>query len=68
MAAHSDDTAPIARTINETCKASGFGRDTIYRAIRTGKLIARKHGKRTVILDRDLRAFLDALPTMRAAS
>jgi excisionase family DNA binding protein len=57
-----------AHSIPEVCAYTGLGRDGIYRAIRTGQLVARKYGKRTVILDHDLRAFLNALPEMEAAS
>jgi hypothetical protein len=57
-----------AHSIPEVCAATGLGRDSVYAAIRTGKLIARKYGRRTVVLDDDMRAFLDALPKLGAAS
>ncbi|MEQ1768503.1 MAG: DNA-binding protein [Devosia sp.] len=37
-------------------------RRKLYEAINSGALKARKNGKRTVILDGDLRAWLDNLP------
>jgi excisionase family DNA binding protein len=55
-----------AYTINEVCAQTGFGRDAIYRAIREKKLVARKWGKRTAILDGDLRDYLTALPALGA--
>jgi excisionase family DNA binding protein len=51
-----------AYSITETCGLTGLGRDTIYAAIRSGKLIARKFGRRTLITDDDLRQFLAGLP------
>ena len=40
----------------------GICRDAVYRAIRSGKLPARKFGKRTLILENDLEAFIKSLP------
>lgn len=39
-------------------------RDKIYGAINTGKLRARKDGRRTVILAADLEAYLNNLPVL----
>jgi excisionase family DNA binding protein len=63
--------SPFHRTalsIPEVCAATGLGRDSVYAAIRTGKLIARKYGRRTVVLDDELRAFLEALPRLEPAA
>jgi excisionase family DNA binding protein len=57
-----------AHSIPEVCVYTGLGRDSVYAAIRTGKLIARKYGRRTVVLDNDMRAFLEALPKLGAVS
>jgi excisionase family DNA binding protein len=56
-----------ALSIPEVCAATGLGRDSVYHAIRTGRLIARKYGRRTVVLDDDMHAFLRALPKIEAA-
>jgi hypothetical protein len=56
-----------AHSIPEVCAATGLGRDSVYAAIRTGRLIARKYGRRTVVLDDDMHAFLRALPKIEAA-
>jgi excisionase family DNA binding protein len=56
-----------AHSIPEVCAYTGLGRDSVYAAIRTGKLIARKYGRRTVVLDDDMRAFLEALPRLGPA-
>jgi excisionase family DNA binding protein len=54
----------IAFTIPEACDASGLGRTSIYALISSGRLRARKHGKRTLILRKDLLAFLEGLPDL----
>jgi excisionase family DNA binding protein len=52
----------FAYSINEVCAATNLGRDSVYRAISTGQLLARKLGRRTIITDDDLRQFLAGLP------
>jgi len=55
----------IAYSIDEAALCSGICRDYIYRAIREGKLEARKLGRRTIITDEALRSYLNSLPPMR---
>lgn len=55
-------TGRRAHSITQTCSLTGLGRDTIYAAIRSGKLTARKVGRRTLVTDDDLRQFLAGLP------
>jgi excisionase family DNA binding protein len=55
---------PIAHSIEDTAQHAKCGRTTIYAAIKAGKLKARKIGRRTIILDEDLRGWLAALPTL----
>ncbi len=57
------DEAPLARSPEETARLAGCGRTAIFAAIRDGELTAHKIGRRTVILDADLRAWLSRLPT-----
>jgi hypothetical protein len=66
MTAFESESAPrkAAHSIPEVCAYTGLGRDSVYAAIRIGKLIARKYGRRTIVLDDDMRAFLDALPRL----
>jgi excisionase family DNA binding protein len=59
---------PIAYSVNEARAKLGIGRDNLYRLIRENQLIARKLGKRTVILAEDLAAYARALPKMGAAA
>lgn len=49
-------------SIAEASAAAGIGRTKLYEAIADGRLMARKLGKRTLILRDDLRQFLAALP------
>lgn len=59
--------SPVARSIEDTASRVGCGRTTIYGAIKSGSLTARKIGRRTVILDEDLRRWLSSLPARVAA-
>jgi excisionase family DNA binding protein len=58
---------PLALTIPEVCASARIGRTRVYEAIRSGELLARKHGKRTLILYADLRQWLEALRPARQA-
>ena len=58
----------IAHSIDGACEAAGVGRTSIYEAIRAGALKARKLGRRTIILDEDLRAWLASLPLASEAA
>jgi excisionase family DNA binding protein len=55
-------TGRAAYSIVEVCARTGLGRDIVYTAIRSGRLIARKLGRRTLITERDLQRFLESLP------
>jgi hypothetical protein len=56
----------LAYDTYEAARISGICRSLLYREIRAGRLIARKSGRSTLILDDDLRAFLASLPQMPA--
>jgi hypothetical protein len=69
-AAHGDQAerellGPRAFRIPEVCQRSGLGRTSVYAAIASRALIARRYGRRTVVLADDLAAFLRNLPTTR---
>jgi len=64
----SDGPSKQAHSINWICEDSNLGRTFIYNEIKAGRLIARKAGKRTIILDSDYRAYLAALPTTGEAA
>ncbi|MCB1783116.1 MAG: helix-turn-helix domain-containing protein [Alphaproteobacteria bacterium] len=53
-----------AYSIKEAGFRAGIGSTKIYSLINSGKLKARKLGRRTIILDDDLEAFLSSLETI----
>ena len=63
--ANSSEPAPslarLAYTIDKAARILSIGRTHLYAHIKAGRLQARKSGKRTLILARDLDAFLDSL-------
>ena len=61
-----DDQDLRAFRICEVCARTGLGRTTVYAAIKSGDLVARKYGRRTIVLERDLRNFLSRLPNSHA--
>ncbi|THD63774.1 MAG: DNA-binding protein [Bradyrhizobium sp.] len=56
----SDLPIKLAFSIEEAVAASGVGRT--FEEIKAGRLVARKCGRRTLILKHDLALWLDALP------
>jgi excisionase family DNA binding protein len=63
LQAISPTARPLANSIEEAATRANCGRTTVYAAIKTGHLKARKIGRRTIILDEDLRGWLTSLPT-----
>lgn len=57
------ESSPLAHTIQSAARKATIGRTTLYNAIRSGELRARKIGRRTVILEHDLARWLSTLPT-----
>jgi hypothetical protein len=56
-------SAPRAYRIRDVCRATSLGRTSIYAAIKSGALVARKWNRATIVLAEDLAAFLRNLPT-----
>jgi excisionase family DNA binding protein len=54
----------FAYSIEDTARLASVGRTALYAEIKAGRLSARKVGRRTIILDRDLRAWLEAAPAL----
>jgi hypothetical protein len=61
-------TGKAAFSIADVLHQTGLGRDRIYKLIGEQKLIARKCGRRTIILAADLEAFLQSLPAIGRAA
>ena len=59
-----DSNHKMAFSVEEAARCADSCRDKIYGAINTGKLKARKDGRRTVILASDLEAYLNGLPVI----
>jgi excisionase family DNA binding protein len=51
--------------ISEVCDRTGLGRTSIYAAIKSGSLKARKCGRTTIVLADDLQAWLMMLPALQ---
>ena len=60
--------SPIAYMIPQACEVSGLGRSSLYKLLKSGELRAVKHGKKTLILDKDLRSWLNARPQMQSGA
>ena len=56
--------APLAYSIAEACAAARTSRTSIYQAIKSGELIARKRGRRTLVVHSDLKKFIESLPAV----
>ena len=52
----------LALTIRELSEAGGGSRTTIYQAINSGKLKAKKRGRSTIILAPHATEYLESLP------
>lgn len=55
-----DDTPYLAHSIRRACRISGLGKSFLYEILARGELPSIKIGKRRLIADADLRAFLVA--------
>jgi excisionase family DNA binding protein len=56
----------LTHSIDDVTKLTGLGRSFIYEAIKAGNLLVRKAGRRTLIFDADLNAWLASLPAKRS--
>jgi hypothetical protein len=57
-------TSVLVHSIPEACLIACAGRTALYAAIRTGELRAVKRGRRTLVLDDDLRRWVQSLPSV----
>jgi excisionase family DNA binding protein len=60
-------TERIAYTAEEAARLVKIGRTKIFEEIRAGRLRAKKAGRKTLITDEDLRAYVRGLPDREPA-
>lgn len=57
----------LGYTVDQAVEASGIGRTEMFVAMKERRLVARKLGKRNIILASDLIHFLESLPVRELA-
>jgi excisionase family DNA binding protein len=67
MAEQNSDAPTTAYSVEEAGQRANIGRTAVFAAVKSGKLKARKIGRRTVVLDSDLRDWLKNLPVREVA-
>ena len=65
MASTLESTGTMALSIPEVVHEAKQCRDKIYGAIKRGDLRAKRSGRRTLVLRRDLEAYLENLPNVQ---
>lgn len=60
-----ETTRPLIYSVSEACRAASISRTKLYAEIARGRLRARKCGRRTLIVAKDLEAWAEALPGSR---
>ncbi len=55
----------IGLSVIEAARQAGVGRSTLYEAIQSGALMARKVGRRTLVTRDDLLLWLSSLPPVK---
>ena len=68
MSKRERDIYRLAHSISEVVKLTGVGRSVLYQQIGEGQLRIRKLGRRTLIFDADLKAWLESLPEKQTRS
>lgn len=54
--------AKLAVTIPEAVEMTSIGRTSLYKLFKSGEIVRRKNGKRSLILVEDLERYIQSLP------
>jgi hypothetical protein len=55
-------------SIKEVCKLTGCGKTFVYSKLKTGELLARRAGRKTLVLRSDLEAFIANLENYKGGN
>jgi hypothetical protein len=61
-----NNSQKLAYSIDDITKQVGIGRSLLFEEIKAGRLMVKKTGRRTLVIDADLRAWLSNLPAKSA--
>ncbi|UGX92328.1 helix-turn-helix domain-containing protein [Bradyrhizobium barranii subsp. barranii] len=53
----------LTHSIADVAEISGVGRSFLYEQIKLGRLVIKKAGRRSLVMDADLKSWLATLPT-----
>lgn len=62
-----EDSLVKVYSIDEIVEVTPFSRSGLYEAIKKNRLVARKDGRKTIILETDWNSFLNSLPPIDPA-
>lgn len=57
-----DVAEPLTLSVEDACRLLSVGRTTFYKLIKSGKIVGRKCGRRTIVLRSELEQALKCLP------
>jgi excisionase family DNA binding protein len=53
-----------ALSVQQVLAITGISRPTLYNHVKAGRIVARKLGRRTIVMASDLERYLDSLPRL----